>query len=65
MKCSICGYEFPIFDWEGTLTFKEKIRRTEKKVTDHYIRDHRDLMIILSLFKENGESQGMEEKANV
>ena len=59
MKCSICGYEFPLHDWEGTLSFKEQIARTEKKVRDHYVRDHRDLMIILSMdsseFKETEE----------
>lgn len=53
MKCSICGYEFPTHEWEGTLTFKEQIVRTEKKVKDHYVRDHVDIMIILSYFKEN------------
>lgn len=55
MKCSICGYDFPTHHWEGNLSFKEQIERTRKKVRDHYVRDHQDIMIILSLFKEDDE----------
>ena len=51
MKCTICGYEFPTFEWESKMTFSEQIANTEKKVRDHYTRDHRDLLIILSLFR--------------
>ena len=50
MKCSVCGYEFPLFRWEGKLSIEEQIKHTEKKVRDHYVRDHRDIVVILSLF---------------
>ncbi len=49
MKCSVCGYMFPIHGWEGKASMKDQVKNTMKKVRDHYVRDHRDIVIIASL----------------
>ena len=48
MKCSICGYEFPVHDWERKLSVKDQAENSAKKVVDHYKRDHRDLCLFLT-----------------
>lgn len=48
MKCTVCGYKFIEHDWEIGLSIQMQAERMEKKVMDHYKRDHTDLVILLS-----------------